>query len=80
MKAADIPDELMLTAVRNSTQPWGTAHRNDVETEVSRLLHRDVPWKVTLAKARTLIRQKRMDGCPCSCRGDWSVIERGDEE
>lgn len=32
-----------------------------------------VPEKVILAKAKTLIRQGRLWGCACGCRGDFEL-------
>lgn len=32
-----------------------------------------MPWKVVLAKARSLIRRGLIDGCDCGCRGDFKV-------
>ncbi len=31
----------------------------------------EVPYKVLLAKARILIRKKKLNGCGCGCRGDF---------
>ena len=74
MKAADIPDEVMLAAVTHLCSGWwSTAHRNDVEREVSERLGVEVPWKVTLAKARSMIRRGLLDGCACGCSGAWTV-------
>jgi hypothetical protein len=33
----------------------------------------DVPPKVLLAKCRALIRQGRLEGCTCGCRGDFNL-------
>ena len=84
-KAAHIPDDVMLAAVavgqrmqadrfniRSIDDAW--AMRWDVEAEVSRVMGEDVHWKITLAKARKLINQGRMDGCPCGCRGDYRLV------
>lgn len=74
MQASDIPDDLLVAAVRSCRSPLsGWAYRGDVEAEVSRLMGREVPWKVTLAKARKLIRRGVLGGCACGCRGDWTV-------
>jgi len=34
-----------------------------------------IPYKVILRKADKLIKQGRMDGCTCGCRGDFEVRE-----
>jgi hypothetical protein len=35
----------------------------------------DMPWKVVLAKAKSLIRRGLVDGCACGCRGDFTRVE-----
>lgn len=67
MKASDVSDEQFLTIVRGINPRW--ASRWDVEE-----LLPDVPAKVLLAKARSLIRRGLMTGCYCGCRGDWEVV------
>lgn len=37
--------------------------------------HPDWPVKVIRAKADKLIRQRRIDGCACGCRGDFTVTD-----
>ena len=44
------------------------ATRWDIEAEFT-----DAPPKVLLAKCRTLVRQRRLTGCACGCRGDYSL-------
>ena len=34
----------------------------------------DVPPKVLRAKLRSLIRQRKITGCDCGCRGDFQVV------
>lgn len=33
----------------------------------------DLPEKVVMAKAKTLIASSVIDGCACGCRGDWRL-------
>jgi len=33
----------------------------------------DVPPKVILAKCRSLIKRKLLEGCACGCRGDFQL-------
>lgn len=87
LQAKAIPDEEFIRAVRvcsvRQAQAWGAptawCNRMDVEAELSERLGFDVPWKVVLAKARTLIKQGRMDGCPCGCRGDFDLRGKPDD-
>ena len=83
MKAADITADAFLAAVDDAARlrgfsmatRWDVAavlagHPEDVgENPVD---YPEVPERVVLAKARKLIRQGRMGGCACGCRGDFS--------
>ena len=81
MKAADIPDELFLRGVRELRQvplvhgheDYGWVMRWDLDTWLADQLGVDMPWKVTLAKARKLIKRGLLDGCACGCRGDFVI-------
>lgn len=80
MKASDVDDVAFLTIVdrRSKDRSYGTAHRwvlrGEVEEEMS-----DVPWKVLLAKARSLKKRGLLDGCMCGCRGDYELTAAGRE-
>lgn len=84
-QAKDISDEAFLTAVAEmeyEPRPYIIPH-DRVPHWVSRWdLHEqrfpDVPQKVLLAKARKLIRQNRLDGCWCGCRGDFEIPTKGE--
>lgn len=66
MKAADIPDAVVFQAIDTVRAQRGTwAAIEDVAALVP-----DMPWKIVLAKCRQMIYKKRIDGCPCGCRGD----------
>lgn len=82
MKASDITDEAFLAAVRyclaereaTMATRWDVAavlagHPEHVEGPPHD--YPDMPWKVVLAKARSLIRRGLIDGCSCGCRGDF---------
>ncbi len=81
MQAKDIPDEAFIAAVAACSvrqaaawnNPGAWCHRWGVRDELTEALGVDVPEKVVLAKARTLIKQKRMAGCACGCRGDFDL-------
>jgi hypothetical protein len=36
-----------------------------------------IPEKVTLAKMRSLIKQKLISGCACGCIGSFGITEKG---
>ena len=74
MKAADIPDEVFVDAVRAhgyGGSRWAQCW--DVYPAISEALGVDVPAKVCQAKARKLIRRGVINGCACGCRGDFTV-------
>lgn len=84
MKAADIPDDLFLEGIRElSVQaPWASPSsprwvmRYQIDAWLSGRLGIEIPWKVSLAKARKLIKQGRLNGCACGCRGDFELPSR----
>jgi len=39
----------------------------------------DIPDKLIHAKMRQLIKNGLVDGCPCGCRGDFEITEKGVE-
>lgn len=71
MQAKDITDETMLTALaatrgRNGVPQWSSLW--DVQRHMS-----TIPGKVVLAKLRSMIRRKVIEGCACGCRGDFQL-------
>lgn len=87
MQAKDIADELFIAAVAacsvRAADRWGSGGawctRMDVRDELSERLGVEVPDKIVIAKARTLIRQGRMQGCTCGCRGDFDLRGKPDD-
>lgn len=49
---------------------------DDVETSLFKL-YPGVPYKVMLAKMRSLIKRGLVGGCACGCRGDFYLTEKG---
>lgn len=70
-KAADIPDDAILAAVRSCDNGIG-ASRWKVAA-----LFPDVPEKIVLAKLCQLTRRNPplLNGCCCGCRGDFTIEE-----
>jgi hypothetical protein len=84
----DIPDEVFLAAVwkaggRGEYNGW--AMRWNVDRILGGFGPDDdlsegvpgVPWKVSLQKAKRLIKRGLMGGCDCGCRGDYYLTEAG---
>lgn len=75
MKAADIPDALILDAI---THAWATHWDLDSPNSLPRLVPelRTFPEKVLIAKLKSMVRRGVIDGCECGkCRGDWTLSE-----
>jgi hypothetical protein len=63
--------ELIFSAILRSTINELGATRWDVERELS-----SFPPKVILAKIRKMIKQGKLSGCACGCRGDFKIPGR----
>lgn len=78
VKAADIPDDAFIAAVRSTRAVDGSLDddhwrmRWDVQATLEGNLG-PIPEKVFLAKARRLMNRGLLDGCPCGCRGDYNI-------
>ena len=67
MKAADISDNV-ITALVEKASPLGGASRFDIQDELSHF-----PPKVVFAKLRQMVNKGRLTGCPCGCRGGFTI-------
>lgn len=83
MKAADIPDDVFIEAVRVTApmNPGGWwRFRKDVQKTLEGMLGFEIPEKVFLAKAKRLGERCKLEGCTnCTCRGDYHLPEECDE-
>lgn len=69
-KAADITDEQLMTAIRAVRRPssnWSLL--GDIQEQLK--AH---PPKVVLAKLKRMVKNGKLDGCTCGCRGDFEEI------
>lgn len=57
---------------------WGTWF-SDQPNSVLNVMPAGVSPKLALAKMRTMIRKGLVDGCPCGCRGDFRITDKGRE-
>ena len=55
---------------------WGNWYFGD-ENDVHQAMPAGTPDKVVHAKMRQLIKRDLVDGCPCGCRGDFDITEKG---
>jgi len=37
----------------------------------------NLPDNLVIAKMRSLIKKRLVDGCPCGCRGDFEITDKG---
>jgi len=71
----DIPNEVFLLAVDLVRyRDARIVTRWDIQNELSWIYNQEIPDKLVLAKAKKLINQKKMDGCYCGCRGDFTTL------
>lgn len=47
------------------------------ENSVVRAMPEGVTGKLALAKMKAMIRKGLVDGCPCGCRGDFEITDKG---
>lgn len=77
MKCSDISDREVLEIVKVINGPsekwashwWGPLYEFFLK----------YPPKLALAKMRQLYKRGLVDGCPCGCRGDWVLTDKGRE-
>lgn len=76
MQCKDIPDRPILEFLLAHKGQWCTWFGG--ERSVTRAMPATIPPKLGLAKMKTLIRRGLVCGCPCGCRGDFEITEKGE--
>jgi hypothetical protein len=85
-KASDIPDEMILKYLAQHQGRWTMLFRTEFSTWLNNhpqsLYRRTVvpdgtPEKVLRAKMRSLYKRGLVGGCPCGCRGDFEITDKG---
>lgn len=85
MKTSDIPDLPILQYLKDHEPDWvclwfGHFKTSDESvTDIYYAMPEGTPHKLALFKMRNLYRRKLVDGCPCSCKGDWELTDKGRE-
>lgn len=83
LQAKDIADHTVLEIIREVRHtPWPGGHdppadgrwvlASDLESRIA------APWKVILAKMRSLESRGLVKGCTCGCRGDFELTDEGE--
>ena len=78
MQAKDVSTEDVLRFLAEHQGRWSTWFgEGDGMPNVCRAMPEGTPSKVALAKMRQLHRAGLVGGCPCGCRGDFEITDRG---
>ncbi len=79
MKASDVNEEEIITAILNSpinpltNKPSWATHWQGFPNSIP---DQGFLQKVLLAKLRAMKKRGLIEGCGCGCRGDWVVLEK----
>lgn len=85
MQCKDIPDAPILRFLAGPydgwpVPGWGTWYWSDdyrPANSVANAMPDGTPEKLVLAKMKQMIRRGVVDGCPCGCRGDFQITDKG---
>lgn len=77
MQCKDIPDRPILEFLASLNGRSAHWHDPELETSVRRAMPPQTPPKLACAKMAMLIRRGVVDGCPCGCRGDYTLTDAG---
>ena len=75
LQCKDIPDRPILEMLAKNPKKWH--NWCGAEWNVTSAMPPGTPPKLALAKMRTMIRRGAVDGCPCGCRGNFVITEKG---
>jgi hypothetical protein len=75
VKASDIPDKAILDVIDAMPVTQYGYKRWALVRDLEAVLP-EYPRKVILAKCRSLIKRKIIDGCTCGCRGDFERVPK----
>lgn len=83
MKSGDIPDKDVLEYLAKYQGRWtclwnGYFKEKDPSVpDVYYSMPEGTPSKVALAKMKSLYKRGLIGGCPCGCRGDFEITDKG---
>jgi hypothetical protein len=83
MKTSDVPIKPILEYLLKHQDPWVClwgGHfkgKDDTVTDIYYAMPDGLPKKLPLAVMRSFLKKGLVDGCPCGCRGDWTITKKG---
>lgn len=76
MQCKDIPTKPILEFLNKNPERWHTWFTG-YDNSVDQAMPAGVPEKLVRYKMANLIKRGYVDGCPCGCRGDYVITEKG---
>lgn len=76
LQCKDIPDIRVLEFLSRQPERWHTWYAG-FENSVQNGMPEGTPEKLALAKMVMLINRGLVGGCPCGCRGDFVITDKG---
>lgn len=77
MQCKDVPTDDVLRFLAQHQGRWSTWGEGYSMPTVRDAMPPGTPAKLQLTKMRTLWRRDLVGGCPCGCRGDWEITDKG---
>lgn len=85
MQAKDIADTAILEFLAKYQGKWscwsdaGGTYRKEhgMAPSIVQAMPTNTPVKLRIAKMRQLIKRGLVGGCPCGCRGDYEITDKG---
>lgn len=83
MKTSDIPDNPILEYLAKHQGEWTSlwqGHFKESKPDIPDVFYafpKGTHEKLILSKMRSLHKRKLVGGCPCGCRGDFEITDKG---
>lgn len=77
VQCKDLSTIIILKFLAKYQGRWSTWGEGYVMPTVQDAMPKGTPEKLQLAKMRSLHKRELVGGCPCGCRGDWEITDKG---
>lgn len=77
LQSKDVAEEPILKFLANRYPQWSFLAEAWVGEDVGVSFPPNTPYKIKLAKMRSLCDRGLVDGCTCGCRGDFFLTQKG---